>query len=69
MYINLYRVRDYRIFALGLYRDYRGIYWGYIGTMDKKMENYYSIVGYILRLDWDSGLNQGYILGLHIRGI
>ena len=54
---------------MGLYRDYREIYWGYIGTVDKNMENYFSIIGYILRLDWDSGLNQGYILGLHIRGI
>ena len=37
----------------GLYRGCIGLYWGYIGIMDKKMET--TILGYIL------GLYRGYI--------
>ena len=29
----------------GLYRDYRGLYWGNIGIMEQKMET--SLMGYI----------------------
>ena len=38
----------------GLYRGSKGIYWGYIGIKEKKMET--TIIGYILGLYWSLGL-------------
>ena len=45
---------------MGLYRDYMGLFWGYIGIMEKKMETnilwgykglYGVILGYIGRME------------------
>ena len=74
--MGLYRDngKEYGNYYNGLYRDYRvyiGLYWGYIGIMEKKMETT-TILGYmgdykvyIYIYIWVIWGIIGYILGLY----